>query len=44
MELLPSLYVLWVVESMYQLLEDSMTEVVIVDAIRTPIGALGGIL
>jgi 3-oxoadipyl-CoA thiolase len=29
---------------MYQLLEDSMTEVVIVDAIRTPIGALGGIL
>jgi 3-oxoadipyl-CoA thiolase len=44
MEQLPSLSVLWVVESMYQLLEDSMTEVVIVDAIRTPIGALGGIL
>jgi 3-oxoadipyl-CoA thiolase len=29
---------------MYQFLEESMTEVVIVDAIRTPIGALGGIL
>jgi 3-oxoadipyl-CoA thiolase len=34
----------WVVESHYQSLEDSMTEVVIIDAIRTPIGALGGIL
>jgi 3-oxoadipyl-CoA thiolase len=32
------------VESKYKFLEDSMTEVVIVDAIRTPIGALGGIL
>jgi 3-oxoadipyl-CoA thiolase len=32
------------VESTYQSLEDSMTEVVIIDAIRTPIGALGGIL
>jgi len=39
-----SLFVLWVVESSYQLLEVFMTEVVIVDAIRTPIGALGGIL
>jgi 3-oxoadipyl-CoA thiolase len=35
---------LWVVESNHQTLEDFMTEVVIVDAIRTPIGALGGIL
>jgi 3-oxoadipyl-CoA thiolase len=32
------------VESKYKFLEASMTEVVIVDAIRTPIGALGGIL
>lgn len=40
----PSLFVLWVVESPYQPLEVFMTEVVIVDAIRTPIGALGGIL
>lgn len=38
------LFVLWVVESLYIFLEASMTEVVIVDAIRTPIGALGGIL
>jgi 3-oxoadipyl-CoA thiolase len=29
---------------LYQSLEDFMTEVVIVDAIRTPVGALGGIL
>jgi len=41
---IPSLFVLWVVESKYQTLEDFMTEVVIVDAIRTPVGALGGIL
>jgi 3-oxoadipyl-CoA thiolase len=33
-----------VVESKHQTLEDFMTEVVIVDAIRTPVGALGGIL
>jgi 3-oxoadipyl-CoA thiolase len=32
------------VESSYQSLEDSMNEVVIIDAIRTPVGALGGIL
>ena len=41
---IPSLFVLWVVESKHQTLEDFMTEVVIVDAIRTPVGALGGIL
>jgi 3-oxoadipyl-CoA thiolase len=40
----PALFVLWVVESTYQPLEVFMTEVVIVDAIRTPIGALGGVL
>jgi 3-oxoadipyl-CoA thiolase len=32
------------VESYYKLLEAFMTDVVIIDAIRTPIGALGGIL
>jgi len=36
---------LQVVESFYEIyLEEQMTDVVIVDAIRTPIGALGGIL
>jgi 3-oxoadipyl-CoA thiolase len=33
-----------VVESIYEKLEDEMTEAVIIDAIRTPIGALGGVL
>src|SRR5687768_16141372 len=32
------------VESYYKYLEAFMTDVVIIDAIRTPIGALGGIL
>jgi len=32
------------VESTYEKLEDSMTDAVIIDAIRTPIGALGGVL
>src|ERR1041385_7226832 len=32
------------VESIYEKLEDEMTEAVIVDAIRTPVGALGGVL
>src|SRR5687767_2413172 len=32
------------VESIYENLEDEMTEAVIVDAIRTPVGALGGLL
>src|SRR5512147_2993919 len=32
------------VESIHKKSEDSMTDVVIVDAIRTPVGALGGSL
>ena len=39
-----TMVIYWVVESHYHVLEDSMTEVVLVDAIRTPIGALGGVL
>src|SRR6266498_2793346 len=32
------------VESIHEKMEDEMTDAVIIDAIRTPIGALGGIL